>query len=523
MSRPLRVFLCHASQDKPAVRKLHRYLKQHGIEPWLDEMDLLPGENWEVEIPEAIKASDVILVCLSKSSVNKEGYVQKEISFALDKALEKPEGTIFIIPAKLEDCEVPKRLNHYQWVDLFRPDSNKRLLLGLNKRVLSLGSDVSLVNTEEQRQKTSIPNAARPRIKKQEVQDTPNPSSKDLKKDIPAKPFTKILDPTSLSSKKATFGTGDKKNKVGKQIPGNNVRWFGIAIFVFIVFLLVFWGRKFLFNNLSISETPIANVSETISPPISTITKIPLTNTPTLTSTPGIGSLFVSDKTTMLYVPAGTFSMGGEKNDDEKPIHAVNLNAYYIDQFEVTNASYEKCVDAGVCSPPTKSNSSTRTAYYGNPQFDDYPVIYVNWSMAKTYCEWRDTRLPTEAEWEKAARGEDGRTYPWGEGISCSKANYESGCVGDTTKVGSYLEGVSPYGLYDMTGNVWEWVNDWYSNSYYQISPSSNPLGPNTGQSRVLRGGSWNLNINNTRSAYRGGYDPAGSYNYFGFRCALTP
>lgn len=155
--RPLRVFLCHASQDKPAVRKLHRYLKQHGIEPWLDELDLLPGENWEVEIPNALNASDVILVCLSKNSINKEGYVQKEISFALDKALEKPEGTIFIIPAKLEDCEVPKRLNRYQWVDLFRPDSNKRLLLGLNKRALSLGSDVSPVVLEDTRQRKTAP------------------------------------------------------------------------------------------------------------------------------------------------------------------------------------------------------------------------------------------------------------------------------------------------------------------------------------------------------------------------------
>ena len=151
--RPLRVFLCHASQDKPAVRKLYRYLKQHGIQPWLDQEDLLPGENWEVEIPRALNNSDVILVCLSKNSINKEGYVQKEIVFALDKALEKPDGTIFIIPAKLEECEVPKRLNRFQWVDLFRSDSNKRLLLGLNKRALDLGSDISPVILEDMRQR----------------------------------------------------------------------------------------------------------------------------------------------------------------------------------------------------------------------------------------------------------------------------------------------------------------------------------------------------------------------------------
>lgn len=143
--RPLRVFLCHASQDKPAVRKLHRYLKQRGVRPWLDELDLLPGEDWQVEIPNAIFAADVILVCLSNNSINKEGFVQKEIAFALDKAQEKPEGTIFIIPLKLEACPVPQRLSRYQWVELFRADGYKRLLLGLNKRALGLAPEVTPV------------------------------------------------------------------------------------------------------------------------------------------------------------------------------------------------------------------------------------------------------------------------------------------------------------------------------------------------------------------------------------------
>ena len=157
MPRPLRVFLCHASQDKPVVWKLHRYLKQHGVQPWLDQEDLLPGEDWEVEIPKALFASDVILVCLSKNSVNKEGFVQKEITFALDKALEKPEGTIFIIPVKLEECDIPKRLSRYQWVDLFRPDGRKRLLMGLNKRVMEIGDEVTPVMMEETRQRTPRP------------------------------------------------------------------------------------------------------------------------------------------------------------------------------------------------------------------------------------------------------------------------------------------------------------------------------------------------------------------------------
>lgn len=145
MPRPLRVFLCHASQDKPAVWRIHRFLTQRGVKPWLDQADLLPGQNWEVEIPKALFASDVILVCLSKNSVNKEGYFQKEIVFALDKAMEKPQGTIFIIPVKLEDCEVPKRLSPYQWVDYFRPSGRRRLLLSLYVRAEGLGEDISPV------------------------------------------------------------------------------------------------------------------------------------------------------------------------------------------------------------------------------------------------------------------------------------------------------------------------------------------------------------------------------------------
>jgi len=140
--RPLKVFLCHASADKPAVRKLYRYLKQRGVSPWLDELDLLPGQDWQVEIPKAIFSSDVIVVCLSKNSVDKEGYVQKEITFALDKALEKPEGTIFIIPAKLEDCNVPNRLNRFHWVDLSSADGHKRLMRSLNLRAEDLGPNV---------------------------------------------------------------------------------------------------------------------------------------------------------------------------------------------------------------------------------------------------------------------------------------------------------------------------------------------------------------------------------------------
>ncbi len=230
----------------------------------------------------------------------------------------------------------------------------------------------------------------------------------------------------------------------------------------------------------------------------------------------------------MSLIPAGEFNMGSDTSDqpDEKPVHVVNLDAYYIDQYEVTNAAYKLCVDAGVCQPPVDTSSVTRASYYGNSQFDNYPVIYVDWNMSKNYCEWRGARLPTEAEWEKAARGTDERTYPWGENIDCTYANYfgseKGACVGDTTPVGSYASGQSPYGVYDMAGNVWEWTADLYSDTYYKNSPSENPLGPDSGDIRVLRGGSWYNYDFVARSASRVRSDPSGTSGVIGFRCARS-
>jgi len=174
----------------------------------------------------------------------------------------------------------------------------------------------------------------------------------------------------------------------------------------------------------------------------------------------------------------------------------------------------------GVCQPPTSTGSNTRSNYYGNPEFDDFPIIYVDWNMATTFCEWRGARLPTEAEWEKAARGPDGRLYPWGEEADDTYANYGDE-NGDTTEIGDYESGKSVYGVYDMAGNVWEWADDWYSDTYYRESPSSNPTGPASGDGRVVRGGSWYDPANLIRTSVRNRFDTTFADNNFGIRCAL--
>ncbi len=250
------------------------------------------------------------------------------------------------------------------------------------------------------------------------------------------------------------------------------------------------------------------------------------------------------DDMQQVYVPAGTFTMGAAIQDkeaiaSEKPAHEVYLDAYWIDRTEVTNSQYARCVSAGTCQPPTafgqeRTNSIHYEWYYGNPQYDDYPVIYVDWDAAQTYCEWAGRRLPTEAEWEKAARGTDQRWYPWGNknirssfvNLADRSAHYDhsynlinDGFV-DTAPVGNYPKGASPYGAYDMAGNVWEWVEDWYSQTYYSQSPVENPTGPESGTRKVLRGGSYNNSNWSIRTTMRSYLGPLYGYGYVGFRCA---
>ena len=264
-----------------------------------------------------------------------------------------------------------------------------------------------------------------------------------------------------------------------------------------------------------------------------------------------------TDGMTMVFVPPGEFSMGidyigfryalqickqaglglavckASTFADEMPGHLVELDGFWIDLTEVTNQQYERCVQDQACSPPYDMSSFTREAYFSNPEYSDYPVVWVTRDQAIEYCSWAGGRLPSEAEWEYAARGPESRTFPWGEVFKPSRANYcDASCAAgaidpsyddgypETAPVGSFPAGVSWCGSLDMAGNVREWVADWFG--YFSTDPQVNPVGPDEGETRIPKGGSWLDTPEKLRSSNRGQNTPDYTRHKVGFRCVIA-
>jgi len=234
-------------------------------------------------------------------------------------------------------------------------------------------------------------------------------------------------------------------------------------------------------------------------------------------------NIVVKDEVPMVLIPDGEFLMGNIDHwlfvpDDDKPVHTVYIDAFYMDIYEVTNAQYKKFTDATGHRMPSYWNDSTYNAL-------NHPVVGVSWDDAVAYCKWADKRLPTEAEWEKAARGGlTGKKYPWGDTITHDNANYYDTGGKDiwngTVPVGSFAP--NGYGLYDMAGNVSEWCADWYNAGYYTISPKLNPTGPSSGQYKVLRGRGWDTATEiYLNTAVRSYSNPTSISISYGFRCVM--
>jgi formylglycine-generating enzyme required for sulfatase activity len=448
------VFISYSRKDLPFVEHLAADLKEAGLDVWYDVSRLGGGSRWRIEIENALKKSQYVIVVLSPDSVTSE-WVEREILFASNLKRK-------IIPLMYRQCDLPLNYVNLNYIDV----RGENYAQNFNALLMALDLDAT----------SSI---------------LPSPLPK---KSSPDK---------SRTGYAALIGVG-----------------------VLIVFALIFS----LFIKAIFTPEPSPTVSmETTQAPLPSIpASMTLeTNPPpseTLQSTVPSSSTEIPGVEGMVLVPEGIFTMGDNTRDImEGPAHSVHLDAYYIDRYEVTNKQFMDCVDEGECDWPANISSKTRPSYYGNPEFDDFPVIYVSWDMARAFCTWRGARLPTEAEWEKAARGSDSRAYPWGRAdVDCSRANY-SVCGGDTVEVGSYESGKSPYEAYDMAGNVWEWVADWYQENYYATlgSNPSNPPGPAAGSERVIRGGSWINTPKSISTTIRNSSDPSKIYNFVGFRCAM--
>ncbi|HID61183.1 MAG TPA: hypothetical protein EYP49_00325 [Anaerolineae bacterium] len=248
-----------------------------------------------------------------------------------------------------------------------------------------------------------------------------------------------------------------------------------------------------------------------------------------------------ADGAEMVFVPAGEFVMGSEElGDDERPVHRVYLDGFWIDRYEVTNERFARFVAATGYQTEAERRGwgwvwreaeweKVEGADWRHPRGPgssiadrmDSPVVLVSWNDADAYCRWAGKRLPGEAQWEKAARGPDGRRYAWGDEFDRAKANTKESERGDTAPAGSFSpQGDSFYGASDMTGNVWEWVADWYGSDYYGQSPAANPTGPITGTYKVLRGGSWSFDEVYARTPFRYNVRPDYTYDFTGFRCS---
>jgi formylglycine-generating enzyme required for sulfatase activity len=493
--RPLKVFLCHAHPDAEKVRALYARLKADGVDAWLDKENIIPGQDWEMEIRKAVRESDIVVVCLSKQ-FSQKGYRQNEVRIALDEASLQPEGEIFIIPARLEECNYLESLKRFHGVDLFEEHGYEYLMRALRLRAEKIGAVL-------QSKKGWLGGLTSP-TKKPNTQKPKPVVNEQLA------PRTEVSKPIVIPKLPRKWNT--------LIVVATIIIGFPILITLFTNWT---WNQWFVPRLVTI--TPTNTVAFAPSQP--TLTKVSSTSTftpasPTKTKTPTLASTTISLPTEftdekgveMVLVPAGNFVIGSDST--------VYLNAFYIDKYEVTNGLYRICNKESCKAPIQKNSYTTDNRYYDGYYdwdtglvypYDDFPVVYVDWNMAKTYCEWRGARLPTEDEWEKAARGTDGRLFPWGKdvvdycgfgNVLYSQIDGNQYCRGDTIRVGSYEKGRSPYGVYDMIGNVSEWVSTFYRDDTF-----------------IIRGSSWSDSYwSDLTTRY---YQPPWYANYnLGFRCA---
>jgi formylglycine-generating enzyme required for sulfatase activity len=464
--RRIHAFLCHSSADKPAVRELYQRLRADGFEPWLDEEDLLPGQDWQYEIPKAVRQSDVVIVCLSKGSINKAGYVQKEIKFALDAADEQSEDTIFLIPLKLEECDVPERLSRWQWVNLFSPNGYERLIRALQVRVTDLGLSVS---------------PKQPSI-------SPAPKSK-----------ADAASAQSVSTVSGGVSLEGQQVSIGKDVVGRDK----------LIQAGTYIEHATIIQSASPLQTSKVTQQSGEEANVQTWSGLEFVHIPA-----GKFLMGSKDDNQLTY-------------DATKPQHSVEIPYdYWLARYPVTNEQFAKFVEEAAYQFGLEKNWKKKAVHpVVNVSWHD-AMKYCRWlnafAKAENLLQGLIVRLPGEAEWEKAARGAYGNEWPWGNEFDKKKCNSDEGRKNDTTPVGAYSpQGDSPYGIAEMAGNVWEWCHSLYQPYPYRLDDGRET--ETASESRVLRGGSFLNNQRDVRCVCRPYKYPDSRSDFIGFRVVIAP
>jgi len=501
------IFISYSHKDKEYVHKLQHAFKSRGMDVWIDDR-IDYGTEWPKVIQKNLDECDAFVVVVSENAYDSK-WVQNELTRADRK--KKPFFPLLLQGDPWLSVEAVQYVNV---TDGSLPNED------FFQRIASV-----LAFRESEREATARAKEQHEaeELARRQVEEQSRLEAKERARKVAIEKAVRERD------------YGKKSAKQKKPAPKFDFRLLGFGGVIVIVLIIAYGSNYFSYTPGTPKPSPTAQAISIFGLPTETPTPF-VPPMPTL----GIGSTRTSsDDMTEVYIPAGTFQMGGvdpNAMDVEKPVHKVTMPSFWIDKFDVTNAMYLSCLNKSGCTPPQATTSVTRSSYLNDPNYNDYPVIEVTWGQADAYCEWAGRRLPTEAEWEYAARGTDLRTYPWGDEVpDPTRANFNYN-VGDTTKVGSYPAGASPFGVLDMAGNVAQWVADYFDPTYYSTGININPPGPGARANfyyRVIRGGSLQDDASHIRVSLRAsvlGSNPnaqVGSDAYLGefshtigFRCA---
>lgn len=497
------VFISYRRKDISWALTVYQDLTHRGYDVFFDYTDISSGD-FEQIILSNIKARAHFVLILTPTALDRcsepDDWLRREIEFAIDE--KRNIIPLFFdgfnfgnvsgkLTGKLQKLSSYNGMNVHQdyFLEAMERLRNKFLNIPLDAVLHPVSAEVQEVVLEEQRAANRAAEEA--------------------------------------EAKREAFEARKKKQKefidrISKLV-SSNIRRFSIGGIILIGILGILFAGNYIFNNLPLSETPeftpsatlkpeIPTVMATFSPVTSIVTKIPFTPTviftPSITPNANPTKVSEQDGMVMMYVSEGEFTIGVEnlvlpsdpaRRYNQIPAEKVYVNAFWIDQTEVTNAMYGKCVDTGQCDKPLNEYENNIDYYFRDPEFEKFPVLYVDWYMASKYCSSVGRRLPSEAEWEKAARGTDGRHYPWGNDVNSGLARYASGRLEDVAEVGSYPLGASPYGVLDMEGNVQEWVGD-----IYQVYTKQR-------EHKIARVG----------VESRVGWSSSDRFSWLGFRCAM--